>query len=234
MGHNDKLLAVPLILLAASTASSKGLTFQQSPETPTFRVAVRGDLATEFTTRVASYCDLRRELEKGLPLVTVADDPAENSRAALALATAVRKARAGAKEGDIFTPAVSVELKRALSAEMNAVTWAAIADDNPGVLSTRINSSYPDQKRVSTFPPDILAILPRLPENIEYRFLGRHLILLDTRASIVIDRMPNAIRDGDRVPWWQRALGAIVGELGRAFVSGRHMNTGPERGSGLA
>jgi hypothetical protein len=215
MRHNDKLLAVPLILLAASTASSRGLTLQQSPETPTFRVEVRGDLATEFITRVSSYFELRRELEQGLPLVTVAANPAENSRAVLALATAVRKARRGTKEGDIFTPAVSVELKRALRAEMNASSWAAITDDNPGASPTRINSSYPDRKRVSTLSPNILAILPPLPENIEYRFLGRHLILLDTRASLIIDRMPNAFRDGSRLPWWQRALGAFIDELGR-------------------
>src|SRR5262245_49035173 len=107
MGHDDKRLAVMGMLLAASTVSSRALTLEQSPETPTFRVEVRGDLATEFTGLISSYCELRSELEKGLPLVTVADDPAEISRAVRALAAALRKARAGAKEGNIFIPAVS-------------------------------------------------------------------------------------------------------------------------------
>jgi hypothetical protein len=36
--------------------------------------------------------------------------------------------------------------------------------------------------------------LPRLPADIEYRFVERHLILLDTRANLIVDRLPYAIR----------------------------------------
>jgi hypothetical protein len=43
-------------------------------------------------------------------------------------------------------------------------------------------------------PPHILAVLPRLPDDIEYRFLGRHLILLDTRANVILDRIPYAVQ----------------------------------------
>jgi hypothetical protein len=54
MGHNHTVLAIPLVFLAVSTASLKASTSQQNPETPTFRVEVRGDLAAELTTRVAA------------------------------------------------------------------------------------------------------------------------------------------------------------------------------------
>ena len=46
-------------------------------------------------------------------------------------------------------------------------------------------------------PPNILARLPSLPDDIQYRFLGRHLILLDTRASVILDRIPYAIQCAD-------------------------------------
>ena len=36
-----------------------------------------------------------------------------------------------------------------------------------------------------TVPPNILAALPKLPEDLEYRFVNRHMILLDTHAHIV-------------------------------------------------
>jgi hypothetical protein len=42
-------------------------------------------------------------------------------------------------------------------------------------------------------PVNILARLPRLPDDIEYRFLGRDLILLDARARVILDRIPSAI-----------------------------------------
>jgi hypothetical protein len=49
-------------------------------------------------------------------------------------------------------------------------------------------------------PPNVLAALPKLPADLEYRFLGRHLVLVDTRASVIIDRIPYAIRSTPRRP----------------------------------
>jgi hypothetical protein len=65
-------------------------------------------------------------------------------------------------------------------------------------FSNQINGTYPEDKPLSTVPPNILAVLPSLPDDIRYRFLGRHLILLDTRANLILDRMPCAIERGDR------------------------------------
>ena len=141
-----------------------------------------------------SYSELRSELEKGLPPLTVTDDPAEIRRAVHALAKRIRVARAGAQEGEIFTPTISVEFRKVLRLEMNAHTWAAIMDDNPGEFSNQINGTYPEERPLSTVPPNVLAVLPRLPDDIQYRFVGRHLILLDTRASVILDRIPYAIR----------------------------------------
>ena len=39
----------------------------------------------------------------------------------------------------------------------------------------------------------VLESLPKLPDNIEYRFVGKHLILRDMRANLVIDYILNAI-----------------------------------------
>ena len=163
-------------------------------DTPVFRVEVWGNNPTDFSAWVRSYFELRSELEKRLPPQTVTDDPAEIRRAVRALADRIRVARAEAKQGDIFTPTVSAQFRKALLLEMNAPTWAAIMDDNPGEFSVQINGSYPDEKPLSTVPPNILAALPTLPDDIQYRFLGRHLILYDTRASLILDRIPCAIR----------------------------------------
>ena len=40
---------------------------------------------------------------------------------------------------------------------------------------------------------ELLASLPPLPEEIEYRFVGKHLILRDAKANLIIDYIPNAI-----------------------------------------
>lgn len=151
-------------------------------------------MLADFNTRVSSYFDLRSEMEKGLPPMTVTDDPGEIRRKVLALAERIRQARAGAKEGDIFSRTISVEFKKALRQEVNPSTWVDVMDDNPGEFRAEINDSYPERKPLSTVPPNILAALPRLPQDIQYRFLGRHLILFDLRASLIIDRIPFAIQ----------------------------------------
>ena len=80
---------------------------------------------------------------------------------------------------------------------MSASTRAAIMDGNPDEFPYEINATYKRSKSVSTVPPNILAPLPTLPDDIQYRFVGRHLILHDTRANVIIDRIPYAIRCAD-------------------------------------
>ena len=36
-------------------------------------------------------------------------------------------------------------------------------------------------------PPSILTKLPALPAELEFRFLGRSLLLIDTQAALVVD-----------------------------------------------
>ena len=194
MKLNHMSLAIALISLLASVGYAQTPKTPNNRDTPDFRVQVWGDVVAEFGTRVSSYVELRSELEKGLPPLTVTDRPEEIRTAERALARRIRVARAKAKQGDIFTPTIGVEFRKALLAEMNGKTWAAIMDDNPGAFSARVNSTYPERKSLSTVPPNILAVLPELPEDVEYRFMGRHLVLLDTRARVLLDGIPYAIR----------------------------------------
>jgi hypothetical protein len=127
----------------------------------------------------------------------VTEDVSEIRRVRRALARKIQAARRGAHEGDIFSPAISAEFKEVLALKMNATTWAVIMDDNPGEFSHDINGIYPDDKPYSTVPGAILAALPALPVDVEYRFLGRHLILLDIRANVILDQIPYAIRRVD-------------------------------------
>ncbi len=186
-------LAFLLLLVAASVGQAQTQPAPQDRETPTFKVQVWGDIIGDFTERIGRYYDLRTELEKGLPALRVTNDPREIKRAQRALAKSIRAARDGAKQGEFFTTTLAVEFRNVLRLEMNDDTWAAIMDDNPGEFANQINGTYPGKKALSTVPPNILARLPRLPEDIQYRFLGRHLILHDTRANLILDRIPHAI-----------------------------------------
>jgi hypothetical protein len=190
-------LATVLMVLFASVSYPQTPTTTRDREAPDFRVEVWGYIVADFSTRVWAYFELRSKLEKGLPALTVTEDPAQIRSAELALAKKIRVARAGAKQGEIFTPAISVEFRKVLLLEMNANIWTTIMDENPGDFSHDINDTYPKRKPLSTMPFNILVRLPRLPEDIEYRFVGRHLILHDTRANVILDRIPCAIQCSD-------------------------------------
>jgi hypothetical protein len=42
-------------------------------------------------------------------------------------------------------------------------------------------------------PPSLLMALPTLPETLEFRFVGRSLILRDTKANLIVDLMPDVV-----------------------------------------
>ena len=46
---------------------------------------------------------------------------------------------------------------------------------------------------VTTVPPQVLAALPKLPEDLEYRFIGDRLILHDIHAHTIVDLIDDAI-----------------------------------------
>jgi hypothetical protein len=185
--------AIALMVSCASVGYGQAPTTNDRPDEPVFRVQAWGFIAADFSERVSKYIELRSSLESGLPELTVTDDPGEIWRAQRALANRIRVARAGARQGDIFTSTISAEFRNAILVETNPGTMAAIMDENPGELSRRINRAYPTGKPLASMPAGILAVLPRLTDDLQYRFLGRALIVIDTRTTLIVDRMPCAI-----------------------------------------
>lgn len=189
--------ATALLVLFASVGQAQAQSTNLGSNPPDFHVQIWGDTVADFNARVRTYFELRGKLEEGLPALIVTGRPAEIRLAQFALARQVRVARRGARQGEFFTVTTSLEFKRVLLLTMNATTWAVIMDENPGELRHQINGSYPDGKPFSTVPGTILALLPQLPDDIQYRFLGRHLILYDLRANVILDRIPYAIQCAD-------------------------------------
>jgi hypothetical protein len=59
----------------------------------------------------------------------------------------------------------------------------------------KVNAPWPDSEPLTTTPANILANLPQLPKDVEYRIANkRHLVLRDVDANIIVDFIYNAIR----------------------------------------
>ena len=136
---------------------------------------------------------MRKKADDTVPAQKKTNDPGVINSAQKGLAERIRTERAGAKAGDIFTPEIAAKLRRLLHPEAGPETKASIKDDNPGTIPFKVNGDYPEKETLSTVPPNVLQALPKLPPDIEYRFAGKHLILRDARANLIIDYMLNAI-----------------------------------------
>jgi hypothetical protein len=192
MTFRPAFLATLVLALLSSVASAQ-TPAPEPRDTADFKVQVWGVAAVDFDARMLIYAELRANLQQGLPALRLTDDPREILKAEHALAKRIRAVRLGAHGGEIFTPEISAAFKHALVLETRPSTCASILDDNPGEFSLSINDTYPKRRPLSTVPPGILMLLPRLPADVDYRFLGRHLILHDTRANVILDRLPDAI-----------------------------------------
>lgn len=185
---------VAICLLAACSSSA-----QQIPKGS--NVNPDAGLMADFRKRVDEYVKLHKKAESAAPTeLEEKAKPAEIVTAEQSLAQHIRHTRATAKRGDIFTPATQAMFRRLLRPPLTkgpdaADNKAIIKDDapEPKEVPFKVNGDYPKEAPLSTVPPDVLASLPQLPEDIQYRFVGKHLLLYDAKANLIIDFMLNAM-----------------------------------------
>lgn len=155
-------------------------------------------LAADFERRVEAYLDIHEDAAKGRARLKETRDVEKLKQAQDTLAARIREARADAKHGDIFTPEIRGMFLRLLSPELKGEDGrdakAVMKDDAPDAVPLRVNATYPEGAPIPTVPANLLLHLPRLPEPLEYRFIGRHLILLDTDANLIVDYAPRVLR----------------------------------------
>jgi hypothetical protein len=180
--------------LAAQTGRQTGAATAKEP------VPVTPDSAAqaEFTTKVNEYAELHKNLEQGLARI-----PQDATREVLFqrqqnLLKRLQAARTTAKQGDIFTLKMQEYVRRMMAklfaGPAGGQLRASIMDENPvASLKLRVNMAYPTEVPLTTMPPTVLASLPKLPEVLQYRFIGDDLILLDTRAQMIADFAPQAL-----------------------------------------
>lgn len=153
-------------------------------------------LAT-MNDRLKEYIELHEKVEETLPKLPKDATPQQIDTNQRLFEQRLREARKSAKQGDIFTPEARPIIKRLLAAVFAGPDGkqlkASIMDENPVGISIAVNGRYPDTVPISTVPPDVLQTLPKLTEDMEFRFVGDNLILLDAHAHLIADLIPDAI-----------------------------------------
>ena len=189
------------VLILTLTAWTAGVSAVAPTDVQTARVepATAADEAAigEFMKRVEAYVALHRKLESTLPKAPEDATPQQIDQAQRALLAALQAARAEARQGDLFTPAMTALVKR-LMVEMftgpgGQRLRASMMDENVKELPLKVNQRFPDAIPLATMPPRLLRVLPELPEQMEFRFVASQFVLLDTHAHLVVDFIPAAL-----------------------------------------
>jgi hypothetical protein len=170
----------------------------------------------DFQKRIDGYLAIHREAAKDAPRLKETTDPASIRHAQEALAAKIRAARRNARQGDIMTPEIRNKFRRLMypivqgpAAQGTSGSAKAVKADvkdqlkenteerkeeggTPVVLA--VNATYPPDTPLPTTPPQVLMNLPKLPEELEYRIVGKNLIIRDADANLIVDFVPNAIQ----------------------------------------
>jgi len=190
-----KSFALIVMLLCGAAACDRKPSVEQGPTPDTVDEQKTLD---EFKARIDQYVELHKKAESKLPALSKDATPKQIDDYQRELGRLLAEARPNAKQGEIFTPAMETLLRKHLARVFNnptdgAAVKGSVMDENPTGVTIAVNGRYPDDVPISTMPPDVLQKLPKMPEEFEYRFVGRHLVILDVHAHLIADFVTNAI-----------------------------------------
>ena len=174
------------MVLTATTASAQKPASAGTPDAAT---------VAEFEAKVQQYVAFRQQHVGAPPKPT--NNPADIVSKQQEMGNKIRVVRAGAKQGEIFTPQIATYFRRQIAASFAGAHGkqirASLAHAEPVKMELQINQSYPPNQPLQSTPPTLLLNLPNLPDGLEYRLLDRELVLRDTEGNVVVDYVPNAL-----------------------------------------
>ena len=201
--------------LAAVALAAPGCASRSKPVAPPQNVRMDSEVLEEFLEEIVEYVKLHRKLTGKIQIAEPTWSARQISDRQRQLTVAIQNARRDKTQGNIFKPEVEAAFRNVLTRELTGPDGPAMLNEihsgNPkmeGVpqqrnprnepmksVALQVNAYYPDDAPLSSVPPSLLLALPALPEEVRYRFVGRHLILRDTEANVILDFLRDVVPD---------------------------------------
>ncbi|MGH9503341.1 MAG: hypothetical protein ACRD20_10880 [Terriglobales bacterium] len=192
-----RIVVIVCVLLSSGLLAAQGVSPREKSAT---RTAVNQDSLTiqDFSTRVDDYAKLRKRAQAGLSVPKSGSSAADIRQYQLSLAQKIREERPRAKAGDVFTAPVSRIFRKLIAApfqsrEGSKIRASLLHGEPVRGFTLEVNRGYPQTSALQSTPPSLLIDLPKLPAELEYRIVGRELILLDAAANLIVDLLPDAL-----------------------------------------
>jgi hypothetical protein len=173
-----------------------------------FRTSQDHAALQQWTLNLEAYLALREQAAQAVPSLRASASPREILARSAALASEIRARRSRAQAGELFTFEVRRTFRKLIGrviTDHQVIVADLLAEIHQEMLANSapvVNERFP-WLLCTEVPPRLLAALPVLPEELQYRFFGRDLLLFDIDASLVIDILPEAIPRPTRPTlWW--------------------------------
>ena len=151
-----------------------------------------------FEKSVAEYVKLHNRARSGLGPEKATESSDMIATRERELAERIRALRPNARRGTIFTPSARTEFRRLVNISSQGANGshirASLARSEPVDVPLRVNGAYPKDKALQSTPSTLLQNLPPLPKEIEYRVVGRKLVLRDIGANLIVDYADDVVR----------------------------------------
>lgn len=150
-----------------------------------------------FDRRVKDYLNQRQRATAKLPPLSKKATPEQIAVYQQRFMVSLRAMRTGTKPGYIFNAQTTDYFRAVIKTEVPAsdkpeIRKTILEADTKGV-PLKVNYPYPETKELTQIPPTLLLRLPQLPKEVKYRYVGRHLLLVDTDNNLIVDYMLNAL-----------------------------------------
>ena len=151
----------------------------------------------QFQDRIEQYMVVRRRLAIEIASPAANSSAVQITNASDALAAAIQRNQPKLRSGSFFEAPITTVFKRRVTGvvrEANLVlVLSAIDDDGPASGAPTVYRRFPTSSQLATMPPSLLAVLPPLPKELEYRIVGSFLVLRDIDAALILDYIPSAV-----------------------------------------
>lgn len=172
-----------------------------------------GEPFVRFQQAVDAYMALHEGVERSLPPLQVTPDMERIGAITTAMADAMRTARSSAVEGEIFNSEVAAIIRgmlRDLTSRdergTDVLSFTEDDEEGPTLWRPLIHDEF-DWTGATQMSPWVLMALPPLPQELQFRFVGCDLVIVDLHSSLIVDVLPDALP----------ACGSLRGGLARAL-----------------
>jgi hypothetical protein len=151
----------------------------------------------DLAYRIEEYLELRSLAVPQVGSLSPAASARTLNQQSDKLATTIQRLRQGLGQGVILAPGTAREIEKTLAQRLRQPDgpqlWRALKEVQPAPFPVVVNERYPATEPRQSMPPSLLAVLPPLPPELSYRFVGRDLVLLDRNTSLIIDIVADAL-----------------------------------------